>query len=102
MRSDLRFKASFHLFQICCIKWDRLCRNGAGGDWIINMEDEVRPLPVTDTQYMVCCVGADRETGRSMPHLTLGSEQGPGACGLPMSPSDFTIRRTPGVTVNPP
>ena len=63
-----------------------------GGDGIINTEDEVRPIPipVTETQYAVCCVGADRETGRSIPHLTIGSEQAPGACGHPMSHT-FTI-----------
>ena len=55
------------------------------GDGIINTEDEVRPVPVTETQYEVCCFGADRETGRSIPLLTIGSEQGPGACGHPMS-----------------
>ena len=54
-----------------------------GGDGVINIntEDEVRPVPVTETQYEVCCFGADRETGRSIPLLTIGSEQGPGACG---------------------
>ena len=55
---------------------------------------------------VVCCVGADKETGQSIPHLTLGSEQGPGACGhpipMPHTLLPFTIRRTSVVTVNPP
>ena len=101
MRSDLRFKASFLLFPICWFKRDRLWRNGAGGDWIISMEDEVRP------QYaVICCVGADKETGRSIPHLTLGSEQGAGSRELAVTLCHtllpFTIRRTSVVTVNPP
>ena len=53
----------------------------AGGDGIINTEDEVRPVLVTDTQYAVRCFGRDRETGWSIPHLTISSEEGPGAGG---------------------